>query len=34
MIHDYALHLTPEGRAARAHIAAWLQERLALGPAQ
>jgi acetyl esterase/lipase len=34
MIHDYALHPTPEGRAARAHIAAWLQERVAVGPAQ
>jgi acetyl esterase/lipase len=29
MIHDYPLHPTPEGRAARAHIAAWLHERLA-----
>jgi len=25
MIHDYPLHPTPEGRAARAHIAAWLR---------
>lgn len=29
MIHDYALHPTPEGRAARAHIAAWLRDRVA-----
>lgn len=29
MIHDYPLHPTPEGRAARAHIADWLRGRLA-----
>jgi acetyl esterase/lipase len=29
MIHDYPLHPTPEGRAARAHVAAWLRSRMA-----
>ncbi|HEY6742642.1 MAG TPA: alpha/beta hydrolase fold domain-containing protein [Lapillicoccus sp.] len=29
LIHDYPLHPTPEGRAARAHVAAWLLDRLA-----
>jgi hypothetical protein len=29
MIHDYPLHPTPEGRAARAHVAAWLRSQLA-----
>jgi acetyl esterase/lipase len=28
LIHDYPLHPTPEGRAARAHIARWLRDRL------
>ena len=28
MIHDYPLHPTPEGRAARAHIAAWLRDQV------